>query len=254
MVRHQLPLHRSRARPRTDLPLASDKPFAEFAEATRAGIPAKPVLLGPLTFLLLGKIARWRLDRLALLDRLLPVYVEIIAGLAASRRDWIQIDEPVFVTDLSADELRALRSRLRRDRAGPRAMPRSSSRPSSVTSARPTRADRRLPVDGIGLDFMRGARKPRPHRATRLPGDKTLAAGVVTAATSGPTIWTRRCACSNDRRDGQPGTADGLDLLLAHARAATMSALEDGLDPESAPWLAFAEQKLAEVVTLATGA
>ena len=65
--------------------LASDKPFAELAEAQAAGIPAKPVLLGPITFLLLGKMAGGddTASPLSLLDALLPVYAEVIQRLAS---------------------------------------------------------------------------------------------------------------------------------------------------------------------------
>src|SRR5688500_4666588 len=89
--------------------LASDKPFAELAEAQSAGIPAKPVLLGPITFLLLGKMTGDdAVSPLSLLDGLLPVYTEVIQRLASSGAEWIQIDEPILVTDLTPADLAAV--------------------------------------------------------------------------------------------------------------------------------------------------
>src|SRR5215211_6631333 len=90
--------------------LASDKPFAELAEAQTAGVPAKPVLLGPITFLLLGKMTGGdeSASALSLLEALLPVYAEAIQRLASGGAQWIQIDEPVLVTDLGPADLAAV--------------------------------------------------------------------------------------------------------------------------------------------------
>src|SRR5829696_3421187 len=90
--------------------LASDKPFAELTEAQAAGVPAKPVLLGPITFLLLGKMTGGDdgASPLSLLDALLPVYAEVIRRLASGGAQWIQIDEPILVTDLTPADLAAI--------------------------------------------------------------------------------------------------------------------------------------------------
>ncbi len=83
--------------------LASTKPQDEFMEAKALGIHTRPVLLGPISFLLLGKTHRQDFQPLALLDRLLPVYEQILQTLAAAGADWIQIDEPCLVLDLDSD-------------------------------------------------------------------------------------------------------------------------------------------------------
>src|SRR5215218_7507282 len=90
--------------------LASDKPFAELADAQAAGAPAKPVLLGPITFLLLGKMTGGddSASPLSLLEALLTVYAEVIQRLASGGAQWIQIDEPVLVTDLGLADLAAV--------------------------------------------------------------------------------------------------------------------------------------------------
>src|SRR6266705_1757256 len=82
--------------------LSSSKPVDEFQEAKALGIHTKPVLVGPVTFLLLGKIRTARFDRLALLDALLPVYAEVLSRLAAAGATWVQLDEPCLALDRTA--------------------------------------------------------------------------------------------------------------------------------------------------------
>ena len=74
-------------------------PFDALAEAQDVNVSSKVVLLGPLTFLLLGKAQDEAFDQLSLLDSLVTVYVEVVEKLAAQGAEWIQIDEPVLVTD-----------------------------------------------------------------------------------------------------------------------------------------------------------
>ena len=92
--------------------LSSTKPFDEFAEALTLGIRTVPVLVGPLTFLLLGKARGGRhseaFDRLALLPRLLPVYAEILRRLQTQGAGWVQLDEPVLCLDLTPEQRAAL--------------------------------------------------------------------------------------------------------------------------------------------------
>ena len=88
--------------------LRGDKPVAEFLEARALGLQARPVLLGPVSFLLLAKTVDGS-DRLALLDRLLPAYAELLGRLKAAGATWVQIDEPCLVLDLDADDQAAYR-------------------------------------------------------------------------------------------------------------------------------------------------
>src|SRR5215218_10983416 len=91
---------------------ANPKPLAELAEARELGIATRPVLLGPVTFLLLAKGsgagAGPGFDRLSLLDPLLEVYAELLDELEAAGAEWVQLDEPAFVQDRSVAELDAL--------------------------------------------------------------------------------------------------------------------------------------------------
>src|ERR1041385_648707 len=87
--------------------LSSSKPVDEFLEAKALGIETKPVLIGPVTFLLLGKTRTARFDRLALLDALVPVYAEVLSRLAAAGATWVQLDEPCLALDRTAAEREA---------------------------------------------------------------------------------------------------------------------------------------------------
>jgi len=77
---------------------ASDKPISEVREARAIGVRTRPVLLGPVSFLLLGKMHR--ASPIPLLDRLLPVYEELLGLLGREGAEWVQLDEPCLVTDL----------------------------------------------------------------------------------------------------------------------------------------------------------
>ena len=86
--------------------LGSTKALDEYLEARGQGIDTRPVLLGPVSYLLLGKTRGADFDVLSLLPRLLPVYAEVLRSLARAGATWVQMDEPCLVTDLS-DEAKA---------------------------------------------------------------------------------------------------------------------------------------------------
>src|SRR5215210_5831252 len=153
--------------------LASDKPVAELAEAQAAGIPAKPVLLGPITFLLLGKMTGGDDDAspLSLLDALLPVYADAIQLLATGGAEWIQIVEPILVTDLTAADLAAVERAytVLAEAKGPAKLLVQTAY-GHVGEAYPTLAA--LPVDGIGFDFVRGPQNLDFIARNGFPADK----------------------------------------------------------------------------------
>jgi 5-methyltetrahydropteroyltriglutamate--homocysteine methyltransferase len=90
--------------------LASGKVLEEFAEARALGIHPRPVLLGPVTFLLLGKARAAGGSTLQFLPDLLPVYEEVLHALAVAGADWVQIDEPALVLDLEPAARKAFRT------------------------------------------------------------------------------------------------------------------------------------------------
>ena len=241
-------------RPGTELRLAaSPKPLAELAEARELGIATRPVLLGPVTFLLLAKAAGSgaAFDRLELLDPLLEVYAELLDELEAAGAEWVQLDEPAFVQDRSPAELDALGRAY--DRLG-----RAPARPKLLVSSYFDHLGDALgvltgtPVDGIGLDLTRdGARNLELLAAAGGIGDRTLVAGVV----DGRNVWVNDL----ERSLSTLATLLGLAGEVVVSSSCSLQHVpidldaEQQLDPEVRPWLAFARQKVAEVVTLARG-
>jgi 5-methyltetrahydropteroyltriglutamate--homocysteine methyltransferase len=246
---------------------ARPKPLAELAEARELGIATRPVLLGPVTFLLLGKPSAGgpgasspgsrseptaaTFDRLSLLDPLLEVYAELLDELEAAGAEWVQLDEPAFVQDRSRAELDALARAY--DRLG-----RSGDRPKLLVSSYFDHLGDALgvlagaPVDGIGLDLTRdGARNLELLASTGGIGDRTLVAGVV----DGRNVW----ANDLERSLSTLATLLGLagDVVVSTSCSLQHVPIdldaEQSLDPEVRPWLAFARQKVAEVATLARG-
>jgi 5-methyltetrahydropteroyltriglutamate--homocysteine methyltransferase len=231
--------------------LASDKPFAELAEAHAVGVPAKPVLLGPITFLLLGQMTGGEdsASPLSLLDALLPVYAETIQRLAAGGAEWIQLDEPVLVTDLTSDHLAAVERAyaVLAEAKGPAKLLLQTAY-GHVGEAYLTLAA--LPVDGIGLDFVRGPQNLELITRHGFPADKWLVAGVI----DGRNVWTNDLAASLGLL-GRIQEHVPRERLMVSASCSLQHVpydvgLEDELPAEVRPWLAFAEQKLAEIVTL----
>jgi 5-methyltetrahydropteroyltriglutamate--homocysteine methyltransferase len=141
--------------PGTDLRLAGDKPVTEYTEARSLGIETRPVLLGPVSFLLLSKPAEPGFDPLVLLDRLLDVYAQVLGDLHGAGAGWVQLDEPVLAADRTTGELEALRRAYHR-------LGSLDQRPSLLVStyfgeireALPVLAA--SPVEAIGLDLVAG--------------------------------------------------------------------------------------------------
>ncbi|MGH3264320.1 MAG: 5-methyltetrahydropteroyltriglutamate--homocysteine S-methyltransferase, partial [Trebonia sp.] len=170
--------------PRTDLRLAGDKPLREYLEARSCGIQTRPVLLGPLSFLVLSKPAEQGFAPLSLLDPLLDAYERLLERLRAAGAEWVQLDEPVLAADRTADELAALRRAYRR-------LGSLEARPALLVStyfgeigdALPVLAS--SPVEAIGLDFVAAPGNREALAAVGGIGGKTLVAGVV----DGRNVW-----------------------------------------------------------------
>jgi len=92
----------------TELRLAGDKPVREYLEAKGRGIETRPVLVGPVTFLLLSKAVEPGFAPLDLLDPLLAAYEQLLGELHAAGARWVQLDEPALAADRTDDELAAL--------------------------------------------------------------------------------------------------------------------------------------------------
>jgi 5-methyltetrahydropteroyltriglutamate--homocysteine methyltransferase len=232
--------------------LIQNTALAALREAQAQGIPARPVLIGPITFLRLSRMTDGS-SPLALLDRLLPAYEEVIAQLASAGADWIQLDEPILATDCTAEDLQALRNAYSRL---------STAAGSAKLLVQTAYGDVRdaytsliaLPVAGIGLDLSaRGAHNLELLQQHGFPDDKWLAVGVI----DGRNIWTANLTAAMDTLE-QVQAYVPADRLLISASCSLLHVphdvrLETDLPPGIVPWLAFAEQKLAEIVTLTRG-
>lgn len=220
--------------------------FEEVDEAIALGHRVKPVVLGPLSYLWLGKTKGGEFDKLELLEALLPVYVEIFNRLAAQGVEWVQIDEPALVLDLPPDWKAAYESVYNRLQYAPLKK--------LLTTYFGGLEDNLglacgLPVDGLHVDLVRA---PEQLLAIidRLPTYKVLSVGVV----NGRNIW--RCDL-NAVLDRLPeAVARWGDRLWVAPSCSLLHCpvdlqREDRLDSELRDWLAFATQKVAEVALLA---
>ncbi|MFG2674945.1 5-methyltetrahydropteroyltriglutamate--homocysteine S-methyltransferase [Streptomyces sp. NPDC048445] len=232
----------------------STKQVTELREAVALGHTARPVLVGPVTYLLLAKPAPGvaaGFEPLTLLDRLLPVYAEVLADLRAAGAEWVQIDEPALVQDRTPAELNAA-ARTYRELGGLADRPKLlvASYFGRLGEALPVLA--KAPVEGLALDFTDAAAANLEDLAAvgGLPG-KRLVAGVV----NGRNIWINDYEKSLSALATLLGLADRVDVAascsLLHVPLDT--APERDIDPQILRWLAFAEQKTAEIVTLAKG-
>src|SRR6266536_4112971 len=162
--------------------LSSSKPVDEFQEAKALGIHTKPVLIGPVTFLLLGKTRTARFDRLTLLDALLPVYAEALSRLAAAGATWVQLDEPCLALDRTPVEREAFARAYRSlaDQA-PKVKLLVATYFGALDDNLPTALD--LPVAGLHVDAVRtGARLGSLLQAWPAGGGragKVLSLGVI---------------------------------------------------------------------------
>ncbi|MET7509356.1 5-methyltetrahydropteroyltriglutamate--homocysteine S-methyltransferase [Streptomyces albidoflavus] len=232
----------------------SGKQVAELTEALALGHTARPVLVGPVTYLLLAKPAPGvaeDFEPLTLLDRLLPVYAEVLGDLRAAGAEWVQLDEPALVQDRTPAELNAA-ARAYRDLGALTDRPKLlvASHFDRLGEALPVLA--KAPVEGLALDFTEAAAANLDDLAAvgGLPG-KRLVAGVV----NGRNIWINDHEKSLATLATLLGLADRVDVAascsLLHVPLDT--APERDLDPQILRWLAFARQKTAEIVTLAKG-
>jgi 5-methyltetrahydropteroyltriglutamate--homocysteine methyltransferase len=232
--------------------LAALKPVEEFLEAKALGIQTRPTLLGPVTFLRLSKGAGGAVPTLQFLDRLLPVYSELLSRLRGAGAQWVQIDEPCLSQDLPVEVLEALEVAYQRlAQAAPELRLLLASYFAEMGANLETALA--LPVAAVHLDLVRGGGDL--DRALELaPDGMALSLGVV----DGHNVWRT----DPDRALSQIQMAVaklGRDRVLVAPSCSLLHVPvslegEGALDPELRSWLAFAEEKVIEVSQLARAA
>lgn len=229
----------------THFRLTSERLFQEVAEALVLGHRVKPVLLGPLSFLWLGKVKGENFERLDLLDRLLPVYGQILARLAAMGVDWVQVDEPILGLDLPlAWALAFERSYHTLQAAKPSILLATYFSPLEDHLSLACR----LPVAGLHVDGVRAAHELQ-SLLSWLPPHRQLSVGIVDGRNIWRTDLDAALACLRpvlERRGGLLWLAPSCSLLHVPYSLADDAAL----DGELRTWLAGAQEKLAELQVL----
>ncbi|HLA75873.1 MAG TPA: 5-methyltetrahydropteroyltriglutamate--homocysteine S-methyltransferase, partial [Gammaproteobacteria bacterium] len=228
--------------------VASDKLFSDLAEAQALGYRAKPVLVGPLTYLWLGKTKGAAFDKLSLLERLLPVYSELLGRLKAQGVEWVQIDEPILALDLPQEWKNKFEAAYHSlQAAGLKILVATYFAALEDNTALACR----LPVDGLHIDVVRAPQQLGPV-LDQLPPYKVLSIGMV----DGRNIWRTDLDKALTVLEGAKARL-GERLWVAPSCSLQHSpvdlALETELDEEFKSWLAFAAQKVIEVVTLKHG-
>jgi 5-methyltetrahydropteroyltriglutamate--homocysteine methyltransferase len=230
----------------TEFKLDASRLLEQLAEARAQGVKAKPVLVGPVTYLAIGK-AKDDSDKLALLPRLLQVYAELLETLAAQGVEWVQIDEPLLVTELDADWQHAFNTAYHQLKAA-RIKILIATYFGQLLENKYLAAN--LPVAGLHVDAVNGRDDIVPL-LTMLPAHKVLSLGVI----NGRNIWKSDLASILDwleplaaRLGDRLWIAPSCSLLHVPVDLAS----EHKLDAEVKSWLAFALQKLEELRVLAT--
>jgi 5-methyltetrahydropteroyltriglutamate--homocysteine methyltransferase len=238
----------------TEFKLDASRLLEQLAEAKAQGVTAKPVIIGPVTYLWLGKAkddsndrrkSLW--DKLALLPKLLPVYAELLETLAAQGVEWVQIDEAILVTELDAEWQNAFNTAYHH-------LQHSRVKLLLATYFGQLAENRslavNLPVAGLHVDAVNGRDDIEPL-INQLSTDKVLSLGVI----NGRNIWKTDL---NAVLDWLEPIAQQLGERLWLAPSCSLLHVpvdldsEHKLDAEIKSWLAFAKQKLGELQVLAT--
>ncbi|KXX66441.1 5-methyltetrahydropteroyltriglutamate--homocysteine S-methyltransferase [Marichromatium gracile] len=229
----------------TRFELDASRLLEQLAEAKAQGVRAKPVVIGPVTYLALGKTKDGS-DPLALLERLLPVYAELLNTLAEHGADWVQIDEPILVTELDEPWRHAFEIAYHELKSAPVKLLLATYF-GELQEQRYLAAN--LPVAGLHIDVVRG-REDLVPLLNLLPSSKILSLGVI----DGRNIWkTDLNAVLEWLEPIQAQLGERLWIApscsLLHVPVDLDS--EQRLDAEIQSWLAFARQKLDELRILA---
>ena len=229
--------------------LTENRPLSQFREAGALSVRTRPVLLGPVSFLMLCKATDGS-DPLDLLGHVLPAYARVLRELAEANVAWVQIDEPVLALDLTEKSKVALALAYSTLGRGPTPEILLASYFGPLGSNLATAAA--LPVTGLHLDLVRGGTELDAVVAA-IPTDRWLSLGVV----DGRNVWHTDLRAALGKLQKIASARSTRRLMVAPSCSLLHVPIdlrqETKLDPEVKSWLAFAEQKLEEIATLARG-
>ncbi|MBK9586002.1 MAG: 5-methyltetrahydropteroyltriglutamate--homocysteine S-methyltransferase [Alphaproteobacteria bacterium] len=249
---------------KTSFKLSSTKIFDQYKESKDQGIETRPVIVGPITFVRIGKKqAGFDACRCTLVPKLVPVYVEILKKLKDLGAQWVQIDEPAMVLDLEPqyrDAFKAAYKEIREAVPGLKII---------VTSYFDTLRDNAdtffsAPVDAFHIDLCRGpgqantgannAEKDLDAALAKIPSGKILSVGVV----DGRNIWKNDLSKSLKLVEKAVAKLGKDNVFVAGSSSLIHTPVdlnsEKEMDKQIRSWLAYATQKLSEIATIAKGA
>jgi 5-methyltetrahydropteroyltriglutamate--homocysteine methyltransferase len=228
--------------------LARATQVESYREAKALGYTARPVILGPVSLLLLGKAKEPGFVSLDLLDRLLPAYEELLRELAGAGAEWIQIDEPVLALDLGENAQEAISKSMGR-------LARASSQLKILLVAYfgslRENLDRvmRLPIHALHLDLVRGPDQLE-QALGNAPQSLTLSLGLVDGRNIWKTDLTRALETAERAADKLSVERVMVSPSCSLLHVPVDLSPETHLPSEVKDWLAFGLQKLDEVVVL----
>ncbi|KMQ59061.1 5-methyltetrahydropteroyltriglutamate--homocysteine methyltransferase [Chryseobacterium sp. BLS98] len=231
--------------------LFSKKIISEFIHAKQAGINAKPVIIGPLTYLLLGKEKEDGFDKLDLIENLLPVYIEILKELESHGAGWIQLDEPFLGLDLTEKAKEIYQSAYAEIR---KQFPDLKFILATYFEGLKDNLSlaASLPADVLHIDLVRCPEQLDEVLHT-IPPTLSLSLGIV----DGRNIWKNNFEKSLAFIEKAVNTIGSERVFIAPSCSLLHSPFdldleidEKMLSPEIKQWMAFAKQKVHEIVAL----
>ena len=228
----------------TEFKLDASNLISQVKEAKAQGVNVKPVFVGPVTYLAIGK-EKDSSNKLDLLAKIVPVYVELLNALAAEGVEWVQLDEPILVTEIDANWKKAFETAYA-------ALSQSKVKILLATYFGTLKDNldviAKLPVAGVHIDAVRG--RSEVDAAISKLGDKVISLGVI----DGRNIWKSDL---NSILNWLEPIAKNLEDRLWVAPSCSLLHVpvyldsEKKLDAEILSWLAFAKQKLEEIRVIA---
>lgn len=231
--------------------LFSTKLLDEYQESKRLGIQTKPVLIGPVSYLLLGKEKEAGFDRIDLIKNLLPVYIEILKKLEEQQVEWVQFDEPFLSLDLTEKDKAAFKyvyAEIKKQ------FPRLKTLLATYFEALKDNTELAvgLPVHALHIDLVRNPEQLSTVLAA-IPANLVLSIGVV----DGRNIWKNDFRASLQLIETAKEKIGVNRLIISPSCSLIHSPCdldletnEATLTPEIKQWLSFAKQKVEELVTL----